>query len=717
MTTPPLPEKADNTKPDAALDQVAVSVSAQANLNLQAELASVTGLTQGVKSKPVNLDAHSTGPVQQYNDDGFVGSMVHNFEYTGIQQTTKAVVQAADQLAGTNMADKVHLFDKPLPAAYKSPEWYGEQFGTAGGQFAPFVAAFAVTRGVSAKFGIEAALSGTAESGALLSRNNMILTGQTAVAGFASSAMFTPNEGAKKNFTDFAAERLKNGAIGGVDMAAITAGTLSLKTVGTNIAKDSPVLGAVLRNSAVGAAISGYPTGAVSAQMHARLFEGRNASVAEMQQTAFSMSVVGFGLGALHGKAAEGSVDRVNNPTISDVLTGNLNKGYEHFDNFMASINPLLNNGPRLAYAEAGGLRGTAMASTMGDLRSNMMMSLRDGDDATVSSTRGRGGTGSTSSESTGESTADKAAPTREVGSWSKGDPLHSVLRHLQLNEVADFVEGNKVLSKQTVVRALGEGNDSPAVLELAPSKAFPEGGALKVTIAEGGWQNNWGHRAFDAQLLTKAHEVDLGNSGEARVYVQELVDTADRYESNQVDQLFAKIGNANLEFGDQGADIMKQVGLSRKTGQLVVIDYPAIDKEGSHETLRQLTEGHSRIEEGYAEEDAAIKAGKNDVEKLDFEEVIDAAREGDRQAALKEGAFTPHEQELIQQIRDGIPQKEVLEFAALLDGKLTAKGMPDTKAVKNSFDAMVKRAQAAGILEKPGKKAKMSAGDDESDY
>ncbi len=125
------------------------------------------------------------------------------------------------------------------------------------------------------------------------------------------------------------------------------------------------------------------------------------------------------------------------------------------------------------------------------------------------------------------------------------------------------------------------------------------EGGALKVTIAEGGWQNDWGHRSFDAELLGKVHEVDLEGShfaGSARVYVQELVDTAPRYEPTLVDNLFAKIGGSNLEFGDQGADIMKQVGISRRTGELVVIDYPAIDKVS--ETLRQITEGAAHIEE-----------------------------------------------------------------------------------------------------------------------
>ena len=82
------------------------------------------------------------------------------------------------------------------------------------------------------------------------------------------------------------------------------------------------------------------------------------------------------------------------------------------------------------------------------------------------------------------------------------------------------------------------------------------------------------------------------------------------------------------------GSDIMKQVGISRRTGQLVVIDYPSIDKAGTHETLRLITEGHASVDAGYDEENARIKAGTNDAEPIDFENVIDAAREGERQAA-----------------------------------------------------------------------------------
>ncbi len=559
MTTPPnspAPEKAENTTAAAASDQGALHVAAQANANLQAELASVNSLTTGINRKPIDLDSHSTAPAK-YNESGFLGAMVQNAEYFGIQQTTKAVVQAADQLAHTDMASKVNIFDKPLPAAYKSSEWYGEQFGSAAGQFAPFVAAFAVTRGASAKLGLEAALSGTAEKGLLLSRTNLILTGQAAVAGFASSAMFTPNEGAKKNFGAFASERLKNGVIGGVDMAAITAGTLSLKTLGGAVAKDSPLLGAVMRNSAAGAALSGFPTGALSAQMHAGLFEKRFATTEEMQQSALAMGVVGFGLGAIHGKATEGAVDRAKYPTISDVLNTNAQNGYLHFDDFMASINPLLQNGPRLAYAEAGGLRGAAMQATLGDLKSSSMMMMRDGDDpGTSSGGRGRTSSGTRSTDKTSETTKGSDGDKQVAATAQpKGRPLHEVLTKLNLDEAADFVKNDKVLKDQRVIRKLGEGNDSPAVLELAPSKAFPDGGALKVTIAEGGWMNDWGHRSFDAKLLTKAHEVALdgtGFAGTARLYVQELVDTAPRYDSNLVDDLFAKIGKSKLEFGDQ---------------------------------------------------------------------------------------------------------------------------------------------------------------------
>jgi hypothetical protein len=526
-----------------------------------------------------------------------------------------------------------------------------------------------------------------------------------------------------------ASERAKNGAIGALDMASITAGSLSLKALGTAAAHDMPLASALLRNSGVAAAISGYPTGMLSAEAHARLFEGRAATATEREQSALGMFTVGFGLGALHGKATEATESRSasNLPGIKDVLKAKAENTVQHIDNFAASLGSfdgLMGGGNRLAYAQAGGqfgrmpLRSVAMESTLRDLNSNVM--FRDGDKAAGGSDNNAGTEGKSKSRRGSDRSNDRTGEKEDTTDSGKGTPLKKALEDLHLSDVADFVARDKVLKNQTVVRSLGEGNDSPAVLELAPSKAFPEGGALKVTIAEGGWQKEWGSRPFDAKMLSKVHDIELSGSsfnGSAAVYVQELVDTQPRYAQDLVDNFFNRVQQSGLEFGDGGPEIMKQVGISRKSGELVLIDLPSIDKAGSHETLRTIIEGHEGVEEGYEKENKAIRDGKNEPEKPDFEQIIDVDREAHRQEALREGHFTPHEQELLSQLKEGISQREVLEFAALLEGKLTAKGMPDTKAVKNQFDAMVRRAQKAGVLDKPGKQSKASARNDDSDF
>ncbi|MBU6451454.1 MAG: hypothetical protein KGS72_06735 [Cyanobacteria bacterium REEB67] len=725
MTSPflnpdkPSSQDTDREKP-ATLDLNHGDQTQTAAANMLAEVQAVSATTRAHFAE--NKALRDSEP-KQYNHDGFLGALVENAGYSGIQQTTRSLAQWSDLATGGKLADRVNLVARPLAAEYKSSEWYGEQFGGAVGKIAPFLAAFAVTRGVAAKIGVNAALEG--ESGAVFTRANAILTGQAAVAGFGSEAIFTPNEKNNQSLPAMATERLKNGAIGALDMASITAGSLSLKALGTAAAEDMPLASAMLRNGGVSAAISGYPTGMLSAEAHSRLFEDRASTAAEREQSALGMAAVGFGLGALQGRATETAESRSgsNLPGIKDVLQVKAENTMQHIDNFASSLGSfdgLIGGGNRLAYAQAGAqfgrvpLRSMAMESTLRDLNSNVM--FRDGDKAA-----GNADGGKTSAEkSSSRRSSDRSSEKENTTDSGKGTPLKKALTDLHLGDVADFVARDKVLKNQTVVRSLGEGNDSPAVLELAPSKAFPEGGALKVTIAEGGWQKDWGTRPFDAKMLSKVHDVELSGSnfnGSAAVYVQELVDTQPRYAQDLVDNFFAKVQQSGLEFGDGGPEIMKQVGISRKTGDLVLIDLPSIDQAGAHETLRTIIEGHEGVEEAYEKENKAIRDGNHEPEKPDFEQIIDVDREAHSQQALREGQFTAHEQELLSQLKEGISPREVLEFAALLEGKLTPKGMPDTKAVKNQFDAMVRRAQKAGVLDKPGKQSKASAGNDASDF
>ena len=689
------------------------------------KLHSMMSLSPPVKAG-APADKHTQSPPEEVNHSGFLGALVQNAAYTGIQETAKSVTQIVDQATGGNAADRINLIAKPAAAEYKSAEWYGEQFGGAVGKLAPFLAAFAVTRGASAKLGLNVALESAAEQTAFLSRNNMILIGQTGVAGFASESLFTSNQGPKKSFGDFAVERLKNGVIGGVDMAALTAGTIGLKTLGTTVAKDSPFLGAVFRNPAVSAAVSGYPIGRLSADMHAGLFEGRFATSQEREQAGYGMAVVGFGLGAIHGKMSEHAVDRAKYPTITDVLKSNAERGYQHFDNFMASINPLLIEN-RLQLAPAGGrapLRNLAMQATLGELggkRSNVM--FRDGDANSSTAPEGKRGGGGGGEKKGGRNSdardgKDSKANEREPVTDNAHPKLTSVLEEMSFPEIRDYVARNKTLKNQRVVGTLGgEGNDSPVVLELAPSKEFPNGGVLKATIPEGGWQHEWGTRPFDSELLSPVAEVELNGSGfagTANVYVQEIVDVAKRYDPSLIAEFDKLLEQQGVELGDPGSGVNGQMGVSRRTGRLVLIDYPSVGKAGEFDNLKPFLEGAEGQEREWNEENDKIKTGKNNAEEhSDDLTAVDVDREVKRQQGLDTGNFTTNEMDVLNQISMGDSPKDIQMYYALIEGKTLPNGMPDMKQAKLMYDKLVKRAQAAGVLEKSGKKAKIADDDD----
>src|SRR5262249_57391001 len=167
-------------------------------------------------------------------------------------------------------------------------------------------------------------------------------------------------------------------------------------------------------------------------------------------------------------------------------------------------------------------------------------------------------------------------------------------------------------------VDVIGEGNESVAI-ELKPSKAYPEGGVLKITIPESGWENSWGKRPFDAKLLSKVHSLDMSSSssaehgGTAYAYVQELVTTMERYDPVLLDRFMEKIASSRTEFQDPGAVPTKQIGISARTGQIVLIDYGAVDKPGANETHQTIIGGSERVEAQYEAED-----------RLDYKEETD---------------------------------------------------------------------------------------------
>jgi len=155
-------------------------------------------------------------------------------------------------------------------------------------------------------------------------------------------------------------------------------------------------------------------------------------------------------------------------------------------------------------------------------------------------------------------------------------------------------------------------------------------------------------------------------------------------------------------------------MGVSRRTGQLRLIDYPSVGKAGEFDNLKPFLEGAEGQEAEWNAENDKIKSGKNETEEHgDDLTAVDVDREVKRQQGLETGKFTANEMDVLNQIGMGDSPKDIQMYYALIEGKTLPDGMPDMKQAKLMYDKLVKRAQAAGVLEKSGKKAKIADDDD----
>ena len=618
---------------------------------------------------PYSPESHRcSDPAPEKNQDQSLGgAFLHSLAYEGAQKPVKALAQISDQIGlSQDLEKKVSFMSAPQAADFQSSTWYAQQLGGAAGKIVPLGATMIATH---------KALGATVTDKVALN----------SIGGFGAEAVFTPSESkGELSGSDFYAQRFKNGLIGAATFGAMTVGSLALHKAGGELGVKA------LQEGSLNMSLSGIPAGLFSAESHARLYEARSATFEEKYQSAFTMFVVGGPLGAFQGKPAETRAE--GSSSSAKAMTGSLGRSYEHFDRFMASINPLL-KGNQPAFA----LAGDAMAmQPRVDWKANVMFKDYDGDTVGSKSRSNR-------SAGKGSERTRGAEGEQSEARQAKGERLADVLKDLDLKEVARFVAEHPTFKSQRVLRSLGgTGNDSPAVLELAASKEFPNGGALKVTIPEGGWQVEWGQRPFDAKLLSRVHDVDLGAnsmSGTAHVYVQELVDVKSSYDPHLTERFWQKVQDSGLDMTDPGSGVTGQVGISRETGDLVLIDYPAVDKPGSNQTLNEIIGGHEAIEEGWDAENEAIRRGETPKhEEPEHDQIFDGETEARRQEALSKGEFTETERELLQQLRDGIPEREVREFAAILQGKYDGKGNPDLKAVKVEMDRLIRQAKAMGL-------------------
>jgi len=273
-----------------------------------------------------------------------------------------------------------------------------------------------------------------------------------------------------------------------------------------------------------------------------------------------------------------------------------------------------------------------------------------------------------------------------------KGPRAVDILRDQGHDDLADALSSQRKFASLRAVGWLGEGNDSKAI-ELPPSAEYRNGAVLKISEPEGGWNRSWGKREFDAWILGEVHEVELDDGRTVHVYIQELAETRDNYEPEDLNRFFEKVARSGLEFQDPGADPTKQIGYSKETNELVLIDYPSVDKKGANETLQQIIGGRQRADEqydaenerGYQEEQPEYEEVDPDVERIRHDMLADPARSEDEKSIL---------QELFQgsSVEDAVIMR-ACQLKAYKNGKL------DTTQARKEVMTLYRMLKTAGLL------------------
>lgn len=210
-----------------------------------------------------------------------------------------------------------------------------------------------------------------------------------------------------------------------------------------------------------------------------------------------------------------------------------------------------------------------------------------------------------------GKWTESMVGKMKSVGEFLKGSGEESYHEALKGTRLAKF----------KVARYIDRGNDA-YVIELAPQEGLKDGGALKIASNyEGGWNDSWGSRPYDAKILLNGKHWELSDPAgrDVLAYVQELV--TPHYDEALWPAFQAKLAKAGVSVRDPGTEGGFQYGMSLKTGKLVLVDYEAVDV---NPTLDRLIAGNNseRIEELEREEIERENKGPqydqvNDIETL----------------------------------------------------------------------------------------------------
>ncbi len=494
--------------------------------------------------------AQSGNPLEQFG---------RAFAYSALQTPISGIADTVDHLAGTHILPNVQFIDAPAPEKPLSVGWHAEQIGSALGMLVPFLA----THKALGATGLDVFSAEKASTQMLLARS--------ATSGFVLDGLLRPGD-ANAQGANYWLGRAGNGVIGAATFSAFTGASIGLKSIAGEF--EGTTAARLLKNNIVGGALSGIPIGAVSTELHSLIDTGHSASLQQLGEGAYGMAFVGGALGGIGQLGENHSSGRTFSQSL-DSLKSRATSFAENVNAKVAEFNPMM---PQFA-----------MAGIPDGFRSDAhVMYSKSVKPSDISSDT----TGGTDKSGSGKSSAPRIES-------------YSIAKLMAKGQDSDLADAYGILSRQhpedfgglksARPEAIANGQDSVAI-ELTEGKyknAVLRIMGLPEADPEGrpylDWDKDWGHRPFDAKILSDVQEITLPSNRTVFAFVQEKVDPlstggkdvdlvrdatfADLANEPRFDALMAQMAERGERFVDPGS---RQLGYT-KDGRLVLIDYPSV--------------------------------------------------------------------------------------------------------------------------------------------
>lgn len=597
---------------------------------------------------------HSSNPLEQFG---------RSFAYSAIQTPINGIADTVDHLAGTHILPNVQFIDAPAPEKTFSVGWHAEQLGSALGMLVPYLA----THKALGATGLNAFSAEKASTEMLLARS--------ATSGFIMDGFLKPGDPNAEG-ANYWMGRAGNGIVGAATFSAFTGASIGLKSIAGEI--EGTTASRLLKNNIVAGALSGIPIGAASTDLHSRISTGHGASLQQLGEGAYQMSLVGGVLGGIGQLGEHNSSSRTFSQSIDALKTRATNIA-ETINAKVADFNPLL---PQ--YSMAGVPDGFRPDMTV--MYSKPVTPSDAGRDTTIET---------------------KQTDRTKTSGKSRGNESYSIEKLLGKAEDSDLADAYSILSRQhpedfgglksARPDAIANGQDSAAI-ELTDGKY--KNAVLKImglpeADPEGrpylDWDKDWGYRPYDAKIISDVQEITLPNNRTVFAFVQEKVDAlgtggkdadmvqdasfANLVNEPKFDALMALMEERGERFVDPGS---RQLGYT-KDGRLVLIDYPSVrasdterpsDSPQEHDEFgdddKEPVERHE--DHGFSVEDSSV------ISREDF-----LHREPRNQAeALR--------QEIGSNIFDGLGDRDIIPTIEFLyKDELASQGINARQAIANT--------------------------------